>query len=109
MYNNETFTCAKYWSDEGDNLPIDACNDSEECGNYVVRDGDDETTSSDDLAYALGSIIVKPGCHFYAYANAPFHNHVVTYENLENNGYLEPNIRVGPSMNESLLQCAPHG
>jgi len=58
-------TCAYYWSGEGDDWPVDACNGMKS----YARVGDYNPTND---YFPMGSIYVKPGCTMYLYEDSNF-------------------------------------
>ena len=67
MYE-DNFLCANYFRGEGATYPIDGCNS---CGDesslgYYAMDGKDYA-GREGHHMPMGSIIIRPGCTFYAY------------------------------------------
>jgi len=93
-------TCAYYWSEEGDDWPVDACNGIRR---YAAEG--DYNPSSD--YYPMGSIYVKPGCTMYLYEDYNFEGtREEIYDGLlPNNQYFASN---GPVPGPKSFKCRCH-
>jgi hypothetical protein len=109
MYDQNTFTCARVYQGYGDDLEHNACNDCSGGHNYYeVYDGEDYY-GNPDLWLHYGSIIVKPGCHFYGFYDYAYQKLDVIYEDpASNKGALVPYIRDGRPFG-NVYDCAPYG
>ncbi len=67
MYDDNKFMCAVRWRGAGNEYPVEACNNCEaDEPDYFIYDGEDGEYEASSH-YAMGSLLVKPGCIFYVY------------------------------------------